>query len=235
MPQVKVIEWFKLASFIIPLSVLMYFYYKWCLDKFTILYACLRMTSQLILIGFCLNYLFNNAYSWLILCLILFMTLTATWISLRPLEDKHFMVTLFSISLGSLPILIGVLLWVMEVKSLSSPRIIIPLAGMILSNSMNALSIGMERFHHSIKENNNYEIARAQSLKTALLPSLNTFFALGLVALPGMMTGQILSGISPLLAIRYQIMVMFMTLSSAGLSVCLYLWVMGKKEDRSVA
>jgi putative ABC transport system permease protein len=59
----------------------------------------------------------------------------------------------------------------------------------------------------------------------AMIPQVNALLAVGLVALPGMMTGQILSGIDPLTAARYQIMVMCMIFSTAGLSAVLYLFL----------
>ena len=60
-------------------------------------------------------------------------------------------------------------------------------------------------------------------MTAALIPQINTLLAVGLVALPGMMTGQVLSGVDPLVAARYQIMVMCMIFSTAGLAAALYL------------
>ncbi|MEP1779528.1 ABC transporter permease, partial [Reichenbachiella sp.] len=68
-----------------------------------------------------------------------------------------------------------------------------------------------------------YTEARNTALRAALIPITNSLFAVGLVSLPGMMTGQILSGVSPLIAVRYQIMVMCMAFGSAGISVALFL------------
>ena len=62
------------------------------------------------------------------------------------------------------------------------------------------------------------------SSHAALIPVINSLLAVGLVSLPGMMTGQILAGVSPLVAARYQIMVMCMLFAAAGLSVILFLW-----------
>jgi len=88
-----------------------------------------------------------------------------------------------------------------------------PIAGMVYANSMNSISIAAERFEQEIKI----------SLKTSLIPKINSFLAVGLVSLLGMMTGQILSGIDPLVAVRYQIVIMAMIFGSAGISVILYL------------
>ena len=68
-----------------------------------------------------------------------------------------------------------------------------------------------------------YTDARKIALDAALIPQINALLAVGLVSLPGMMTGQILSGVSPLIAARYQIMVMCMIFGAAGLSTIIYL------------
>ncbi|HIP59910.1 MAG TPA: ABC transporter permease, partial [Campylobacterales bacterium] len=93
----------------------------------------------------------------------------------------------------------------------------------IFANSMNAVSIAAERFESEMSRQVGYTDARATSYKAALIPIINALFAVGLVSLPGMMTGQILSGIDPLIAVRYQMMVMLMILGSAGISVAVYL------------
>ena len=72
-------------------------------------------------------------------------------------------------------------------------------------------------------------LARNRAFTAALIPITNTLFAVGLVSLPGMMTGQILSGVSPLLAVRYQIIVMCMVFGSAGISSACYLSLKMKK------
>jgi len=97
---------------------------------------------------------------------------------------------------------------------------------MIFANAMNAVSIAAERLESEIDRGNTYMQARVISYKAALIPRINVLFAVGLVSLPGMMTGQILSGVDPLIAVRYQIMVMLMILGSAGISVAIYLLLM---------
>ena len=65
--------------------------------------------------------------------------------------------------------------------------------------------------------------ARGTALGAALIPITNAMLAVGLVSLPGMMTGQILSGVDPLLAVRYQIMVMCMVYAASGLAAAGFL------------
>ena len=103
------------------------------------------------------------------------------------------------------------------------PRYVIPLAGMIFANAMNSVSLAAERLEAEIERDVHYEQARSIAFRTSLIPITNSLFAVGLVSLPGMMTGQILSGISPLIAVRYQIMVMCMIYGAAGISSACFL------------
>ena len=100
---------------------------------------------------------------------------------------------------------------------------------MIFASSMNTVSLAAERFQAEIGRDIDYARARRTAFGAALIPLVNTLFAVGLVSLPGMMTGQILSGIDPLVAARYQVMVMCMIFGSAGLSASCYL-VLIKRE-----
>ena len=154
------------------------------------------------------------------------MLLTASWISLRPLQKKHralYLKALASISGGGILTLIIITQGVLDLDSWYQPRFVIPLAGMIFSSSMNTVSLAAERFQAETTQGVGYTEARRIALRAALIPLTNTLLAVGLVAFPGMMTGQILSGVDPLLAARYQIMVMAMIFGSAGLSGALFL------------
>ena len=111
------------------------------------------------------------------------------------------------------------------------PRYTVPIAGMIFASSMNGISLAAERLQAEMDRNIDYVSARGISLRAALIPITNSLFAVGLVSLPGMMTGQILSGISPLIAVRYQIMVMCMIFSAVGLSSYLFLVLVRSKIE----
>lgn len=102
-------------------------------------------------------------------------------------------------------------------------RYIVPLAGMIFAASMNSISLATERLEADLDRGDAFDEARGAAFKAALIPITNSLFAVGLVSLPGMMTGQILSGTSPLIAARYQMMVMCMMFAAAGLSAAVYL------------
>ncbi|HHJ34596.1 MAG TPA: ABC transporter permease, partial [Gammaproteobacteria bacterium] len=104
----------------------------------------------------------------------------------------------------------------------SAPTMV-PIAGMIFANAMNSVSLAAERLNAEINRQVPYDEARVIAFQSSLIPVINSLFAVGLVSLPGMMTGQILSGVSPLIAVRYQIMVMCMVFGAAGIATAYFL------------
>lgn len=218
-----------------PLIVVAFFYYRWLDDAKELGYATLRMVSQLLLIGYALTFLFSQSSWWLGLCIILIMISISSVIALRSLKEKNlyeYTILFASIALGGSFNLLIVLVLVLEIKPLYTPSIVIPLAGMIYANAMNAVALSAERFENEIAIHS-YEKARSIAFKASMIPQINSFLAVGLVSLPGMMTGQILSGVDPLIAVRYQIVVMAMVLGSSGISTILFL-IWKKKTLRSL-
>jgi len=104
---------------------------------------------------------------------------------------------------------------------------------MVFANAMNSLSLSAERFSAEMKINPDYRKARNIAFNASLIPNINSLFAVGLVSLPGMMTGQILSGVDPLIAARYQIMVMCMIFGAAGLSSAIFLMLIRNDSPTS--
>lgn len=203
-----------------------YFYYKWVGNKKEIAYATTRMLIQLISIGYLLNYIFDAKSSWVTLLVVIVMISAASFITMRNItcrSKQKYRAIFLSILIGGSINLLLVVFFVLDLDSLNNPRYIVPLAGMLYANCMNAVSLVAERFE---KESltHEYERARAISFKASLIPQINSFLAVGLVSLPGMMTGQILSGVDPIIAVRYQIMVMLMIIGSSGISTVLYLY-----------
>ena len=121
---------------------------------------------------------------------------------------------------------------VLQMEPWYLPRYMIPLAGMVFANAMTAVSLAAERLYAELEHTSDWEKARLIAYQAAMIPVINSLFAVGLVSIPGMMTGQILSGVSPLIAARYQIMVMCMIFSSAGISTALFLWLIHLRESR---
>jgi len=188
------------------------------------------MLVQLLLIGYVLTYIFESDRIGVVLIVLTVMLFTASWISLRPLRSRSgsiYLKALVSISIGGVLTLILVPQGVLNLEPWYRPQFVIPLAGMIFANSMNTLSLSAERFESELERRVDYTEARRIALRAALIPLTNMLFAVGLVSLPGMMTGQILSGVEPLVAARYQIMVMCMIFGSGGISAACFL-VMSK-------
>jgi len=210
----------------IPVGIAAFFYIRWTKDLRTLPYALVRMVLQLILIGYVLTYIFTSDSSGLVVLILTVMLMAASIIALRPVARKDVSVYFYSfasIATGGVFTLLTVILGVLELDPWYEPRFLIPLAGMVFANAMNAVSIAAERLESEWERADSFEEARAHTYKAALIPIVNSLFAVGLVSLPGMMTGQILSGVDPLIAVRYQMMVMLMILGSAGMSVAVYL------------
>jgi len=201
-------------------------YAKWSLDLKKLLYATFRMLLQLVLIGFALTFLFEHDEALIVCGVLSVMFLIAGWIALTPVAGKRTALygkALIALLVGCVPVLVVVVAFVIPLTPWHQMRYIIPLAGMIFANAMNILSLSAERFQTETDRNVPFEKARATAFQTGLIPMINSFFAVGLVALPGMMTGQILAGISPLVAVRYQIVVMCMLFSASGIASATYL------------
>jgi len=200
--------------------------YKWSLNIKSAFYAISRMLVQLMVIGYFLAHIFEADSVWVVLAVVTVMVFASSWIALRTTTIKRTLLykkTLYSVVLGGGITFLLVTQAVLNLNPWYSPRYVIPLAGMIFASSMNSVSLAVERLTAEIERNVDYQQARNTALRTSLIPITNSLFAVGLVSLPGMMTGQILSGISPLVAARYQIMVMCMIFGSAGISSALFL------------
>lgn len=225
------ISFLDLIWIFIPILLVYIIYLKWSDDKFTIPYGLSRMFLQLILIGYVLTFIFNTKEFIYIVGILSVMLVVASIISLRPVASKDkrlYIASFISIFIGGMITLCFVVGGILDISLWYDPRYIIPLAGMIFANSMNSVSISAERFEVEFERENSYEKARNISYKASMIPNINSLFAVGLVSIPGMMTGQILSGVSPFVAVKYQIMVMCMIIASSGISTAIYLKLIEK-------
>ena len=227
----------NLAIALIPVAVLIVLIYRWTDHTSQAIYAISRMLLQLILIGYVLTYLFNADSSPLIIAILCVMLVAAGWIAIRPLgkpSAKHLQHALIAIGASGFSTLLLVTVWVLGAEPWYEPRTVVPLGGMILASAMNTVSLAAERFAAERARGNALFDARRVAFQAALIPLLNSLFAVGLVSLPGMMTGQVLSGIDPLIAVRYQIMVMCMLTGAAGIAAAIYLQLQTRHSDASV-
>ena len=220
------ISWQGLLIAFVPTAVVIGIMVAWRSIVGTALYASARMLVQLLLIGYVLIYIFETD-SWLVIAGVLVVMLTvSSWIATRTLQERtraDYLKALAAITLGGVSTLALVTQFVIGVEPWFSPRYVVPLAGMIFAGSMNAVSLAADRYEAERARDSSYMEARRTALQTALIPIINSLFAVGLVALPGMMTGQILSGVSPLVAAKYQIVVMTMLFGASGISAAAYL------------
>ncbi len=222
-----------IAVAFIPVLVTLVIIFFWSTSLKNASIAILRMLIQLLLIGYALEYIFNANNQWIIIAVLGFMLIAASWIALGALPvDRATLLrySLIAIAGGGIFNLLLITQGVLHVDPWYQPSVLIPLAGMIFSNSMNSVSLAGERLYSELEFHNDYARARNTAFQAAMIPITNSLLAVGLVSLPGMMTGQILAGTSPLIAARYQIIVMCMIFSSAGISTALFLWLIHSKS-----
>jgi len=169
-----------------------------------------------------------------VLGVLLVMVAAASWIALGSVVEQRpalYRIALSSVAIGGSLNLLLVTFGVLELEPWYLPSKVIPLAGMIFAGSMNSVSLAAERFDYERRRGESPTAARRIAYNAALIPIVNSLFAVGLVSIPGMMTGQILSGVSPLVAARYQILVMGMLLGANGISSALFLRQVVKREQ----
>lgn len=201
----------------------------------------LRMTIQLILVGIYLKTLFILNNPWLNGCWILIMLIVADFSILQRagLKKRYFALSSFTaIAFSILLSTAYLVLLVIQPTTFYDARYIVPLAGMILGNCMQGNVIALERFYSAVRNNQNeyttflmlgatrWEALRPyfrQAIKAAINPTIANMSTMGLVSLPGMMTGQILGGSEPLVAVKYQIAIMICIFTSTTIAIIINL------------
>ena len=200
-----------------------------------------RTVVQLALVGYVLAWIFALD-RWLPVLTVLGVMLTAAAWTAAGREGgrspRLLGVMTLALLLGSGLTLVYVSTLVVQVEPWYNPRYLIPLFGMIIGNAMNGAALAVERLAAEMETRRGEVEAwlalgadpgRAsrepvrRALRAALIPTVNGLMVVGIVSLPGMMTGQILAGSDPLLAVRYQVVVMFMLASAVSVSAVLAL------------
>lgn len=215
--------------------------YKISQSKLVII-SSLQMTIQLVLAGFILTYIFKNPKPIYTVIYIILMMLFAIHRVLSKNKDLNFKFKFYvvmSLVLSCLGVIIFFIITIVN-QNIFNPQYTIPISGMVFGNVMTGLNLGLKTFYENLYINKDRietllnfgsepsSILRPivfQSLETALLPTLNSMVGMGIVSLPGMMTGQILSGTLPNTAILYQISIMIIITSVVCLSVFLSLYL----------
>lgn len=206
-----------------------------------IIISTFRMTIQLILTGYVLVYLFDNSNFFYTIIVIVAMEVFAIYninkrIKLKLSKSLKKIIAL-SMTLGTTSSLFFFILVVINVSPWYDPRYFIPIAGMLIGNSMTGISLGVTRLVDGMSSQKNLVEAALMlgatpkmatkhivdnAFDSAILPTINSMVGMGIVFLPGMMTGQILSGTSPITAIEYQITIMLGILGSVALTVIIF-------------
>ncbi|MBN2247017.1 MAG: ABC transporter permease [Candidatus Aminicenantes bacterium] len=221
---------------IIPIALILYFRVR-LLKDLTV--SLLRMTVQLLFVGFYLQFVFDLNSWWLNILWLMVMISAAdiSLISASGIRLKRFLIPVFiSLFIGTVIPLIYLLWVIIQLPNVLDARYFIPIAGMIMGNSLRADIVGLRSFYSAIKSNEkSYQMALGQSavlseavrphLKESLIaswsPTIATMATIGIVSLPGMMTGIILGGTDPMVAIKYQIAIMIAIFSGTALAVVL--------------
>ena len=214
-----------------------------------LLVAALRTTVQLLLIGQVLKVVFAHASLWIVIMISFFMLLLA---GREVMSRQHrrirgwtgwflgtgsLFVSSFTVTVFALTVVIGNDPWY-------APQYAIPLLGMLFGNTMNGVALSMNRLTDGLWQQRSIveqrlllgqsseqaarEIRR-DAMRTGMIPIINSMAAAGIVSLPGMMTGQILSGTEPVIAVKYQILIMFLIASGTGFGITAAIWLTGKK------
>ena len=205
-----------------------------------LLVASLRMTVQLVIVGYILQYVFSNPkpiFTIIFLIIMIIFSIHRVIASRKDLNHNFKIAIGVSLTFSGLFILIFFVTVVVG-KSIFNPQYTIPLAGMIIGNAMTGVNIAIKTFMDDISHEKNRintllnlgvepkDILKPfanNALETALIPTMNSMLGMGIIFLPGMMTGQMLSGTLPTTAIMYQIAIMIAVCTSVCVTVFLSL------------
>lgn len=198
--------------------------------------ASIRTILQLLLIGLVLESVFSMRQWFAVIGIIVVMTVIAGVAAVGRAERRYsgiYLDSIVAVGASSWIVVVYGMMAVMEgVTAWYQPQYVIPLTGMILGNSLNGISLGLNRLGEQLSREQDriealltlgatrWEAARDSvrlAVRSGMTPIINSMMIVGIVSLPGMMTGQLLSGVSPLAAVRYQIVIMFLIAAATSL------------------
>lgn len=202
-----------------------------------LLWAALRTIGQLALLGFVLKAVFEQEHPAVLGAVLLFMTVLAGLTAVSRTERRYPGIWLNGLlSAASASWLVTLVMLTLIIPPAqwtgNAPQYAIPLLGMVLGNTLNGLSLGLDRFGEQLVQRRSeiemrfclgatrWEAAGdviRDAIRTGMIPIINSMTVVGLVSLPGMMTGQLLAGALPAVAVKYQIMIMFVIAAGTAL------------------
>lgn len=213
----------------------------------SLIWGTIRTFVQLTLMGYALTYIFKINNLWLIMAIITMMCYIASKTAVKRTPNvPNYPSTLAFISLLASTYLVGTIVTglIISPDPWYSARIVIPIFGMILGNSMNGIALSLDRLYSETRSRSAeieamltfgatpWEAIRSsvqEAIRAGMTPTINSLMVVGLVSLPGMMTGQILGGADPREAVRYQIVVMLMIAAAVAIGCLLLVGLSYKK------
>lgn len=219
-----------------------------------ILVAGLRTAIQLSLVGFVLKALFEHArLSWVVLAATAMLLVAGREVMRRQKRRfagwRGYAVGTVSMFISSFSITVLALTVIIDIHPWYDPQYAIPLLGMLLGNTMSGIALGMDRLTQTAWDQRTLIEARLmlghtwteaigairrESIRNGLIPIINSMSVVGIVSLPGMMTGQVLSGTLPVEAVKYQILIMFLIAAGTGFGTISAVWIGSRRlfDDR---
>lgn len=237
MSDIIKLQWYQIgAAFLFIVILLLIVKSKGISREREILISSIRMTLQLIMIGYVLVYIFDNKNPFFTLGIIAVMESFAISNIYKRIKTplSGYMKKIIAVSLltGTILSIAYFLFVVVGISPWYDPRYFIPIAGMLMGNSMTAVTLGVSNLIEGM-DSRKHLVESALMLgatpkaaskeivdnafDSAILPTINSMVSMGIISLPGMTTGQILSGTSPVTAVGYQIAIMLGILGSASL------------------
>jgi putative ABC transport system permease protein len=192
-----------------------------------LLVASLRTVVQLSFLGLVLQWVFRQPGPWAVVGMMLVMTVLAGWEAVRRTTYRvrgGYLISMSVMFVASMTVTLYGVVVVLGVRPWYTPAFAIPILGMLLGNTLNGISLGLETAlegfrrdrlevemllaHGATRREASRDVVR-RAVRTGMIPILNSMIAAGLISIPGMMTGQILAGQDPASAARYQIFILF--------------------------
>lgn len=235
-----------IALLLILIPILISFQRKIGIEK-DIMIGMIRTFLQLMIIGYVLKYIFSFKKWYMVLFMIAIMALVAGYNAVKRQKIKFdglFPLVTLSIFLGAGLAMATLIALILRVKPWYEPQYLIPISGMMLGNAMNAAALAIDRLVGETRSRR-WEIEAALALgasplkainpilrdaaRAAMMPTINAMMVVGIVQLPGMMTGQIIGGVAPEQSVRYQIIIMYMLTASVTISCICVLYLCYRK------
>jgi len=192
----------------------------------------IRSAIQLLAVGYVLQFIFHTERIFFVILMIMFMVAVASWNAAKRGKGLPGLVWRIAVAISAMELLMmGVLLGLHIIEA--TPQYIIPISGMTIGSAMIVSGLFINHIKHEIQRSRGeietllslgatagqaMQEARTRAVKFSMIPTIDGMKTVGLVQLPGMMTGMIIAGADPVVAVRYQILIVFSFTASAAIT-----------------